>query len=142
MAVPLCLPTSLRRVFSWPISLNSADVFRVRLPASGVGCCAAAIANSPNVADLAPCDTTPSLTVISLAGTCHCAAAADTSMDRAAAPAWRICIKLLAIAVLPPVPCCPINRLAYLAVLAGACSHSTWLQAASNSSAIQVARPV
>jgi len=37
-------------------------------------------------------------------------AAAPTSMARAAAPASRICLKELAMAVLPPVPCMPMAR--------------------------------
>lgn len=45
------------------------------------------------------------LRVSSLAGTCQRAAAADTSMARAFAPASRNCCHEFAIAELPPVPC-------------------------------------
>ena len=63
------------------------------LTVAGTGCCAAAATSSPNFACLPlACLSTPFATLISLADTCHCAAAAATSMARAAAPASRYCV--------------------------------------------------
>jgi hypothetical protein len=67
---------------------------------------AAAPASSPKLAcfPCPACASTPSVTVISPAGTFQALAAAATSMARAVAPAWRSCIQEFATAVEPPVP--------------------------------------
>ena len=85
----------------------------------------ACAASSPNVAffpDFA-CETTPSLTAISPAGSFHSAAAAATNIARAVAPACRNCIQEFAIAVEPPVPCTlPFGskaKLPYIGTFAG-----------------------
>ena len=92
------------------------------------GTFAARAANSPKVAffPVLIWATTPSLTVISAAGTCHCAAAACTSIARAVAPACRSCAHELETAVEPPVPCTlPLGskaKLPYSGTFAGALS--------------------
>ncbi|MCY1367471.1 hypothetical protein D9M68_762480 [compost metagenome] len=106
VALPSVLSAlSLRDRRSWPISVKSSG--DLSLTSFGSGWRAAASANSPKPACLpdAAWLTTPLLTLISAAGTCHCSAAAATSMARALAPALRICSKELAMAELPPVPC-------------------------------------
>jgi len=103
VALPVHLASeSTRRVCCLPISLNCDGSFNATF--CGTGCCAAATAISPNVARCAPLLSTPLLTPMLEAGTFQRCAAAETSIERAVAPAWRICSKLLAIAVDPPVP--------------------------------------
>jgi len=118
----------------------------LRLTCVGTGSFAALPASSPKVA-LRPapvCDTTPWLTLISLAGTAHALAAAATSMARAVAPAWRSCCQELATAVEPPVSWIlpPIARLPYMGTCAGALSTRIWSQDASSSSATIAGSPV
>ena len=55
-------------------------------------------------------ETTPLSTRISLACAFHWKDAAATSISRAAAPALRICVQELAMAVEPPVPLTGPNR--------------------------------
>ena len=73
---------------------------------------AALPAISPKWAELVPEVRTPFSMVIVSGATPQLSAAASTRTARAAAPAWRYCMKLLAIAVEPPVPCDPKNRFA------------------------------
>src|SRR6266480_426058 len=144
-----CLPVDLARAssrgsFSLPTMLKAAG--SLRLTCVGTGSFAALPASSPKVA-LRPapvCDTTPWLTLISLAGTAHALAAAATSMARAVAPAWRSCCQELATAVEPPVSWIlpPIARLPYTGTCAGALSTRIWSQDASSSSATIAGSPV
>ncbi len=87
-----------------PIRRKSFGSFSVGL--CGTGNWAADAAKAPN-SEVLPdglCSTTPAWTVISEAGTFHCAAAAATNISRAAAAARRSCIQEFAIEVEPPVP--------------------------------------
>ena len=111
-AVPLVFGgTSTRGSFD-PIRVKSLRSFNGAL--SGAGTLAACVARAPNEASrlLAPWRTTPRSIVISLAGAPHCAAAAAISIARPMAPASRICIHELGMALLPPVPCILKARLA------------------------------
>ena len=144
-----CLPLDLARAssrvsFSLPTILKAAGSLRVTCV--GRGSLAALPASSPKVA-LRPvpvCDTTPWLTLISLAGTAHALAAAATSMARAVAPACRSCCQELATAVEPPVSWIlpPIARLPYMGTWAGALSTRICSQEASSSSATIAGSPV
>ena len=103
---------------AWPRDLARESVRRTSLPISlksfgsfsstslGGSNLAALTARSPNAADLplALCERRPLSTLISAAATPQSCAAASTRSARAVAPAWRICLNELAIALLPPVP--------------------------------------
>ena len=92
MALPSILAgPSVRRRVGLPMSLNSGrvlepDLGRHRLSGRRLRQFAEAWRDGPPGGS-----TTPSLTSIPAAGTCHCAAAAATSIWRAAAPALRNC---------------------------------------------------
>ena len=74
---------------------------------------AAATDNSPKLAFFPElCETTPSFTSHSLVGTCHCCAAAPTSIARALAPASRMGSHRSLMLVEPPVNIRPISRMA------------------------------
>src|SRR5882724_4670694 len=124
---------------NWLGSLSLTSVGRGSLPA--------AAASSPKVAFLPDlCATTPSLTVISEAGTFQRLAAAWTNIARAYAPAWRSWSHEFAIEVEPPVPCTlpfgPKAELPYGGTFAGELSARIWLQEASSSSATTAGSPV
>ena len=147
-----CLPVDFARAssrgsFSLPTILKSVGFLRGTF--AGTGSFAAAPASSPRVAlrPVPACDTTPSLTVMSVAGTPQRAAAAATSIARAVAPASRSCCQELATAVDPPVSCAwaPIGtkaRFWYVGTSAGALSTRIWAQEASSSSATIAGSPV
>ncbi len=102
-ALPFVLAFESLRGTSLPISLKSFGSFN--FTSAGTGIAAAFCASCPKLALCSRCATTPRSTVIASAGTFHSFAAAATSIERAAAPALRICSYELAIAELPPVPC-------------------------------------
>ena len=85
-------------------SVNAEGDFT--LTSAGTGSCAAAATKSPypprRPDDV--CVMTPSFTASSAAATFHCLAAADTSITRAVAAAFRIWLQASAVAELPPVP--------------------------------------
>jgi len=86
-AEPSTLLRASTRLFTLPISVKSFGDFS--LGDSGTSRRAASFVSSPYDIFCEPCITWPSATVQSFAGTFHCAAAAPTSISRAAAAAWR-----------------------------------------------------